>query len=109
MTAKNNAMGKVQKSRTDWDRIDAFTDNELTANAESDADNQPLTDVEFSAATILEDGRNGRGKQKSPTKERITIRLSPDVLNYYRSTGKGWQSRIDEALKESISEVTQSQ
>jgi uncharacterized protein (DUF4415 family) len=34
------------------------------------------------------------------TKERITIRLSPDVLERFRATGKGWQTRMDEALKE---------
>jgi uncharacterized protein (DUF4415 family) len=43
--------------------------------------------------------RSFRGPQKSPTKERITIRLSPDVLEAYRATGKGWQSRIDDDLK----------
>ena len=45
----------------------------------------------------------GRGPQKEPTKERITIRLSPEVLDAYRATGKGWQSRIDDDLKELIS------
>jgi uncharacterized protein (DUF4415 family) len=45
-----------------------------------------------------------RGPQKAPTKERITIRLSPDVLEAFRATGEGWQSRIDEALKTYLSE-----
>ena len=39
-----------------------------------------------------------RGPQKTPTKERVTIRLSPEVLAKFRSTGRGWQTRIDEAL-----------
>ena len=43
-----------------------------------------------------------RGPQKSPTKQRITIRLSPEVVDYFRSTGSGWQARIDEALRKSI-------
>lgn len=38
------------------------------------------------------------------TKERITIRLSPDVLNTFRAGGAGWQTRIDEALKEWLKE-----
>jgi len=41
-----------------------------------------------------------RGPQKSPTKQRITIRLSPEVVTKFRATGRGWQSRMDEALQE---------
>lgn len=39
-----------------------------------------------------------RGPQKTPTKERITIRLSRDVVERFRATGDGWQSRVDGAL-----------
>jgi uncharacterized protein (DUF4415 family) len=41
-----------------------------------------------------------RGPQKAPTKERITIRLSPDVVRRFRATGDGWQTRVDAALKD---------
>jgi uncharacterized protein (DUF4415 family) len=41
-----------------------------------------------------------RGPQKSPTKERITIRLSPDVVERFRATGDGWQTRVDAALQD---------
>ncbi|TWG86680.1 uncharacterized protein (DUF4415 family) [Cupriavidus gilardii J11] len=41
-----------------------------------------------------------RGPQKAPTKERITIRLSPEVVQSFRETGNGWQARIDNALKD---------
>ena len=41
-----------------------------------------------------------RGPQKSPTKERITIRLSRDVVERFRATGDGWQSRVDGALQD---------
>jgi uncharacterized protein (DUF4415 family) len=43
-----------------------------------------------------------RGPQKAPTKERITIRLSPDVLEHFRATGKGWQARMDATLREAV-------
>jgi uncharacterized protein (DUF4415 family) len=36
------------------------------------------------------------------TKERVTIRLSPEVTAYFRATGKGWKTRLDEALKEYV-------
>ena len=42
----------------------------------------------------------GRGLQKAATKERITIRLSPEVVQPFRDTGDGWQTRVDAALKD---------
>lgn len=42
-----------------------------------------------------------RGRPKAAvTKERITIRLSPDVVGAFRATGDGWQTRMDVALRE---------
>lgn len=41
-----------------------------------------------------------RGPQKRPTKERITIRLSREVVEQFRETGDGWQTRVDSALRE---------
>lgn len=41
-----------------------------------------------------------RGPQRSPTKERITIRLSPEVVEQFRATGDGWQTRVDAALQD---------
>lgn len=41
-----------------------------------------------------------RGSQKAPTKELISIRLTRDVVESFRATGDGWQTRIDNVLKE---------
>ena len=41
-----------------------------------------------------------RGPQKAPIKERITIRLSPEVVQRFRATGDGWQPRVDAALQD---------
>ncbi len=41
-----------------------------------------------------------RGLQKAPTKIPTTIRLSPEVSAAFRATGPGWQTRIDNALKD---------
>ena len=42
-----------------------------------------------------------RGRPKAvSTKERITIRLSPDVLGAFRASGQGWQTRVDAALRD---------
>lgn len=41
-----------------------------------------------------------RGPQKAPTKERISIRLSQEVVQRFRATGAGWQTRVDAALRD---------
>lgn len=70
---------------------------------------RPLGESDFhhaqtfdSLPASLQKTLRGRGPQKMPTKERITIRLSREVLDSFRASGTGWQSRIDAALKEWI-------
>ena len=46
--------------------------------------------------------RGKRGPQKAPTKKLISLRLSPEVVEHFKATGPGWQTRIDGALRESI-------
>jgi uncharacterized protein (DUF4415 family) len=76
-------------------------DAAITAAAISDPDAVPLTDGEWKAARPF--ARIGRPKAEI-TKERITIRLSRDVVTQFRATGEGWQTRIDAALRQFISE-----
>ena len=45
-------------------------------------------------------GLRPRRPQKSPTKVATTIRLSPDVMEAFKATGAGWQTRMDAALKD---------
>lgn len=40
-----------------------------------------------------------RGPQRAPTKEMVSIRLSRDVLDRLRASGRGWQSRVDAHLR----------
>ncbi|OOF56034.1 BrnA antitoxin family protein [Rodentibacter myodis] len=49
--------------------------------------------------------KTGRGKQKAPTKQSITLRLSPEVIQTFRATGQGWQTRINEVLLEHIKTI----
>jgi len=48
--------------------------------------------------------RGQRGPQQAPTKVKTTMRLSPDVVDHFKAQGPGWQSRIDQALREYIRE-----
>ncbi len=44
--------------------------------------------------------KQGRGPQKSPTKQPVNIRLSRDVLSALRAKGRGWQAIVDDTLRE---------
>jgi len=46
-----------------------------------------------------------RGRPAKPAherKEKVNLRLSPDVLAALRATGAGWQTRVDEALRKAF-------
>jgi len=43
-----------------------------------------------------------RGPQKAPTKVRVSLRLSREVVEYFRATGDGWQTRMDGELLEMV-------
>ena len=49
-------------------------------------------------ATVRRPGQRGPGKKAS--KVLLSVRYSPEVVEYFKSTGEGWQRRMDEALKE---------
>ena len=53
----------------------------------------------------IQQARRGRGPQKAPKKELVSLRLSQYVLTAYKSTGPGWQRRIDEDLQRSAPKV----
>jgi uncharacterized protein (DUF4415 family) len=64
---------------------------------------KPLSKMPDALQAKLRALRPGRPKA-AETKERITIRLSPDVLRSFRATGQGWQTRVDAALREWLKE-----
>ena len=43
-----------------------------------------------------------RGKQKAPTKELVSIRLDADIVTHLRSTGPGWQTRLNDRLRQDV-------
>lgn len=49
--------------------------------------------------TIKKRKRGERGMQKEPKKISVTVRYSPEVVKYFKDTGEGWQTRMDEVLK----------
>ena len=72
----------------------------IIAAAKRDPDAQALTDAQLKAMVPFRSIR-GRPKLDSP-KVLVSIRYSPEVLDYFKDTGDGWQSRIDGVLKEYV-------
>jgi len=85
------------------------TDSEFPLADVADDENPEWTDAMFAQAHRPGDMPDGlrarlRGRPKAAiVKERTTIRLSPDVVAWFRQTGPGWQTRIDAALQEWVS------
>ena len=40
-----------------------------------------------------------RGPQKAPTKVQTAIRFDADVLAALKATGRGWQTRVNDAMR----------
>ncbi|CAL8978337.1 MULTISPECIES: BrnA antitoxin family protein [Rhodoplanes] len=71
----------------------------------ADPDDAPeLTEAHFEQADVYEGDRlvrpgRGPGRPKAASiKIAVSLRLDPDVLRYFRSTGPGWQSRMNAVL-----------
>jgi uncharacterized protein (DUF4415 family) len=70
------------------------------------SDNPAWTKDDFARARRLEEvlpalasAIRRRGKQKAPLKKAVSMRLDADVVEAYRATGPGWQSRINSDLR----------
>ena len=98
-------------------RIPDLTDEEeaeIQAGIAQDPDNPEITDEQFArmrpAREVLpaeffekieEMRRRDRGRPKLETpKKLVSLRLDQDVVEKFRATGKGWQSRINDVLKQ---------
>ncbi len=79
-------------------------DKVITAAAKHDPDAQPLTSNQLKAMVPL---KTLRGRPKSEkTKQLVSIRYSREVVEYFKSTGDGWQSRMDEVLLKYVAQHT---
>jgi uncharacterized protein (DUF4415 family) len=45
-----------------------------------------------------------RGPQVAPTKKLVSVRYSPEVVDFFKAGGEGWQTRMDDALKQFVAE-----
>jgi len=79
-------------------------DKAITAAAKADPDAQPLSANQLKAMAPM---RSLRGRPKSATRKLlVSIRYSPEVVAYFKSTGEGWQARMDGVLRQYVARRT---
>jgi uncharacterized protein (DUF4415 family) len=69
-----------------------------TSNKRIDPDNPPWSEETLGPPV----SKRGRGPQKSPTKVITTVRLDADVISYFKSQGRGYQTRINDELRKVV-------
>lgn len=74
--------------QTDYARLDAMTDEDIARAVAEDPDAGPL-DIDWSKARVV----------FPPGKENVTLRVDRDVLAWFRSTGKGFHTRMNAVLR----------
>ena len=98
-------MSKMMK-RSQVQMPSAQEDRAITAAAKLDPDAQPLTSQQLKA---MEPMKALRGRPKSENKKRlVSVRYSPEVIDYFKSTGDGWQSLMDTVLRQYVARHSRS-
>jgi uncharacterized protein (DUF4415 family) len=72
-------------------------DRKIRAAARADPDAQPLSAKQLKSMVPLRALR-GRPRSENP-KVLVSVRYSREVVEYFKSTGAGWQSRMDNVLR----------
>ena len=81
---------KAPKAKTDWNRVDRFTDRQIAEAARRDPDAAPIADPAWfrQAKLVLPE-----------PKQAISLRLDRGVLTWFKQRGRGYQTRINAVLK----------
>lgn len=81
--------GEKRPGKTDWAAIDALTDEQIEAAAAADPDWAEFQDIDWSRAVLV----------MPPKKVAISIRLDPDLVDFFKGEGAGYQRRINQVLR----------
>jgi len=92
------AMTQRGDSRSDWTRAAAMTSEQIEASVASDPDEADMV-MDWESATI----------EMPQPKAVLNMRVDQEVLDYFRKTGRGYQTRINAVLKSYVSRMRQDQ
>jgi uncharacterized protein (DUF4415 family) len=92
MNAKASSKGKFRRNS-------AAEEARIGAAIKADPDTRELTAADFAKMESFPTVMRRRGRPKAAThKVPVTLRLEPHVVEFFRRTGRGWQTRMNEAL-----------
>lgn len=77
------------ESRSDLARVDAKTESELERDIAADSDWKDVPPDWFKDAIPVQPG----------TKKLLSLRVDPDVLEWFRAQGPGYQTRMNAVLR----------
>lgn len=75
--------------RTDWARIDRLSDDEIETMARNDADNPATSEADWADAIV------GLPPLKTP----VNAKFDVDVVEWFKSQGRGYQTRMNAVLR----------
>lgn len=75
-------------SQTDWKRVDAMRDEDIDTT-----DIPELTPEQFARAIAR------KGLKPMPHKQQVTLRIDSDVMDWFRTRGRGYQTQINALLR----------
>jgi uncharacterized protein (DUF4415 family) len=76
--------------RTNWERLAALTDEDIERAIAEDPDSAPPLDADWVSKAVL---------VIPPAKTPTSIRVDNDVMAWFKTQGRGWQTRMNAVLR----------
>jgi uncharacterized protein (DUF4415 family) len=82
--------GERRRGRTNWERLEALTDEDIERAIAEDPDSAPPLDADWfrNAELVI-----------PAAKVATSIRVDGDVMDWFRTQGRGWQTRMNAVLR----------
>jgi uncharacterized protein (DUF4415 family) len=77
---------------TDWTRVKKMTDSDIN-----------FSEIPMATPEMLAQARLKRGRPlKENRKKALNLRIDSDIIDFFQNTGAGWQTRINDSLRQAI-------
>jgi uncharacterized protein (DUF4415 family) len=93
---------KGRRSGSNWAKVDAHRIQPHEYEELPELTDEMLERADFFIGDrLIRKGKVGRPPKEKP-KRQVTLRLDQDVIAGFRATGPGWQTRVNETLRQSL-------